>query len=77
MYNRYKYDGHSNPWVWSEPKKKVFETFEDMVQAWIKESKERCRGLKTEFISNNEIDKLAIKKSKYLKSKNKKMDRGD
>ncbi|MCB2297057.1 hypothetical protein [Clostridium tagluense] len=71
---KYKYNGHAPSYIWSNRKEKTFGTFEDMIEDWIKSSKERNKGVQREFISSNELSKLAIKRSKYLKSKNKQED---
>lgn len=62
--NKYKYDGHSNPWVWMPYKPKKYGNFEDMLQDFLKSSKERCKGIKQEFVSNTQLNKLALKKAK-------------
>lgn len=62
--NKYKYDGHSNPWVWMPCKPKKYESFENMLQDFLKSSKEKLKNIKTEFINNTQLDKLALKKAK-------------
>lgn len=70
--NKYKYDGHSNPWVWRNTRYNYDLNFEEKVQLFLKESKERCKGLKTEFINNTQLNKLALKKAKKRASISKK-----
>jgi hypothetical protein len=67
--DRYKYNGHSNLWVWSNPNQ-FSATFEDMMERWKKECKQNGKE-KTEFISSNECTRLAISKSKRIASKKK------
>ncbi|MBU3142222.1 hypothetical protein [Clostridium sp. CF012] len=67
--DRYKYNGHSNPWVWSKPKQFVG-TFEEIIEHWKKECKQNGK-VKTEFISSNECTRLAISKFKRIASKKK------
>lgn len=63
--NNYKYDGHSNPnWIWKDKEYPSDLSFEEKLQLFLKESRERCKGIKTEFINNTQANKLALKKAK-------------
>ena len=59
------------PWfVWSAAKPRTFDNLEAMIEHFLKECKQNGK-VKTEFITNNQANKLAIKKSKYIASRNK------
>ncbi|MBZ9616786.1 hypothetical protein [Clostridium estertheticum] len=65
----YKYNGYAPNFIWSDPK--PFKgNLEEMLEHYLKESKERGTS-KTEFISRNQESKLALRKSKERKSKEK------
>lgn len=63
---------YKTPFVWIPSKPKKYESFEDMLQDFLKSSKERCKEIKQEFVSNTELDKLALKKAKKKASIQKK-----
>lgn len=62
-------------YVWSTKESYVYASFDDKLSMFIKEGKERSEGVKTEFLSNREEKKLAIRKTKERKSKEKRNDK--
>jgi len=66
---KYKYNGYAPSYIWSNPKPFKGD-FETMLEHFLKESQERGKS-KTEFISKNQEGKLAVRKSKQRKSKDK------
>ncbi|HEY5588425.1 MAG TPA: hypothetical protein VIK86_05650 [Candidatus Paceibacterota bacterium] len=62
------YKKSKNPsFVWVNPKPKQYYTLDEMIEGFIKESKDRGR-VKTVFISNHDQTILDIKKSKNRKA---------
>ncbi|HDI3121672.1 hypothetical protein FDA77_00930 [Clostridium botulinum] len=64
----YKYDGHSNPWEWRK-RKYLFElSFEEKIELWKKESKERNKTLKMKEHTISETKAKKQENSKRNKS---------